>query len=201
MWTLTKRGGLLSYSDTWDAWGKFSRQVKRRYPRALFVAVPELHKNGTYHLHVATNLWMHAQSLRLMWHRALTGERLTEILQGENAPGNVDARARRSSSPRMLGRYIAKYMTKSVDQVVPPRGTKRYDVSRGIRKPRVWRTTVPRATVLSGVMHHVRKQFEAEGYVCSGWYECVVMGRRCVWFEAVNAILERAAYMELTGKT
>ncbi len=137
MLTLTKRGGFPDLDSMWKAWGAFARRMKRSNPDFQAVAVPELHKNGTYHMHVALNRFYNVNVMRFHWHRTLGAEK---ILRGEESPGNLDIRKRQFPRGR-LGRYLSKYMTKEI--AYQQAGRKRFASTGDIQKPRLIRWYLP----------------------------------------------------------
>jgi hypothetical protein len=123
--TLTKRGGMLSYQECWDAVASMRRQVEKHYPGVAFLAVPERHlgdgaNHGTYHVHCIMVFPAGVQPIysvfHRLWKRALGG---TGSETGVDAPGNVDfARTHAKDGTRytacQAARYLAKYVTKDV---------------------------------------------------------------------------------------
>lgn len=115
MLTLTKRGKFSSIDETWAAWRRFSRLMKKFYrEKWRYVVVPELHSDGeTYHLHVAIRGFFWAGIVRKIWQKALGG---TGYEHGEGTLGNIDLksfrRVRGAAGVRRIAGYIAKYVGK-----------------------------------------------------------------------------------------
>lgn len=180
--TLTTRGGIACLDQTWDLFAKFVRLVNWRFHRSnadgfQYVVVPELHKSGTYHLHLGLNVFYDVTVLRTLWHRCLTGRRLMTALRGEESPGNVDIKRARGSC-RALARYLAKYLGKTFDANIN-RGRRRYACSKGIRHPTLSRRTLPLS--MGGEMLMLRNMNEAEGWLVEHSCEPNIEGMRVLW--------------------
>ncbi len=141
MLTLTKRGKFENINDAWVAFHLFSRSMKRKFKaRWKFVCVPELHADGTYHMHVAVSGFWWVGILRRLWMRSLGG---TGYEQGADTPGNIDiksfVRVRRGGW--RVARYIAKYLGKGFSAL--DRGRRSYSCSSGLHPTRVTRWREP----------------------------------------------------------
>lgn len=141
MLTLTKRGKFQTIDEAWTAFEIFSKSMRRKFgARWRFVAVPELHKEGGWHMHVALNGYWWVGLLRRLWMRALGGKGNE---QGDATPGNIDiksfARVRRSGW--RIARYIAKYLGKGFSAL--DRGRRSYSASVGLHPDRVTRWREP----------------------------------------------------------
>jgi hypothetical protein len=141
MLTLTKRGKFESLDEVWAVFEKFSQSMRRLFgDRWRFVAVPELHKSGGYHMHVALNGFWWVGILRKLWMRALGG---TGREQGDETPGNIDIKsfARVRGAGWRIARYVAKYLGKGFSSL--DRGRRSYSSSRGLHPSRVTRWREP----------------------------------------------------------
>lgn len=96
------------------AWRLIWKRIKRRQgPRAKgYVKVIELTKNGWPHLHVAVDCGYVEQKQLSSWWRELTGSPVVDI--------------RAIHSTRSLSKYLAKYLTKSMDGLP---GRRRYSAT------------------------------------------------------------------------
>ncbi len=173
MLTLTKRGGFPTLDSMWKAWGAFAKRMKRTDPDFQAVAVPELHKNSTYHMHVALNRFYNVNVMRFHWHRTLGADR---ILRGEDSPGNLDIRKRQFPRGR-LARYLSKYMTKEVS--MQQAGRKRYASTGNIKKPMIVKRYLPLGAVS---WLHAQKFIEQ------------VVGKRVVTMNEINSAIEETWY-------
>jgi hypothetical protein len=137
MLTLTKRGKFQSVDDAWAAWKALSRLARKFWgTRWQFVVVPESHREGGFHLHVALCGYFDAGMLRRMWYRALGGSGRES---GTDTPGNIDITGDRAGarSRTRIASYLAKYLGKDVGTVL--RGRRALASSRGISPPRIVR--------------------------------------------------------------
>jgi hypothetical protein len=136
--TLTKRDGIADLDKVWELWTAFELLVKRRFKGRSFryVVVPELHANGTWHLHVAVVGFWNVITLRSLWHRVLTGGKHDVTLYGQDAPGNVDItnparyRKRHTNLTAACANYIACYVGKGLS--VAQLGRKTFASCKGI---------------------------------------------------------------------
>jgi hypothetical protein len=119
---------------------RWARSVRVADPDFEYVVVVERHQSGFLHLHAAVRLSgaVKYNHLRRLWHSALLleeGVRVTRMLTGAAAPGNIDVSTTRrggeslGASARRMARYIAKYLAKDC---VTEFGRKAYSSSRGI---------------------------------------------------------------------
>lgn len=112
--TLTKRESdpaLFWSLDDWSpAWAKFVRLCKKAGIDLQYVAVPERHKKGNYHLHVAINAKVNIKLIRQLWWACCGGR----------GQGNVDVSYKHhmTATARVAGiaRYLSKYLTKQFGQ-------------------------------------------------------------------------------------
>jgi hypothetical protein len=108
--TLTRREkepALFWTLDQWAAaWSRFVLQSKRAGIELQYVAIPERHKKGNYHLHVALCGRIHINTARRIWW----------AICGGHGQGNVDVRFRpnQAATERLAGlaKYLSKYLTK-----------------------------------------------------------------------------------------
>lgn len=141
MLTLTKRGKFQCIDDVWAAFERFSRMCRRFYgDKWKFVAVPELHKDGTYHMHVALRGFFWAGILRRFWSRALGG---TGNETGDSTLGNVHLKSfvRVRGCSQRVARYVAKYVGKGFSAL--DRGRRSYSCSTGLVPLRITRWREP----------------------------------------------------------
>jgi hypothetical protein len=186
LYTLTTRGGIASYAEAWDLWGQFERFCSRRFVDFKCVVVLERHtgggpNHGTFHIHFCTNRQFPVQSMRLWWHRILTGRPLTTALLGDMSPGNI--RADYFPHRAKLGRYLAKYLTKTFleELATPSIRVKRFASSKRIGEP-----TRVRSRMSARCGEHVyrlRCTAEAAGFVVEGFFEGTIAGRSFVWMQ------------------
>jgi hypothetical protein len=138
--TLTKRGKFESIDDAWCAFKEFSRLMGLRFgAKWRYVVVPELHADGeTYHLHVGIRGFFMAETVRLLWQKALGGKGNE---RGEQTLGNVDLKnfkgGNRVTRVRRIAGYIAKYIGKGFTTC--NRGRRLFASSRGLDPHRVVR--------------------------------------------------------------
>lgn len=114
--TLTSRQLLTDYDQTTATWKRFLRVLEGVDVTLMYVAVPELHKNGEhFHIHAAINSHVRVEILRRCWQIALGGK---GDERGQEALGNVDMKSSirrgQSKSKQAVGvaKYISKYITK-----------------------------------------------------------------------------------------
>jgi len=102
-----------------EDWRLFTRRMKRRFPGAAFVRVPERHKKGDIHFHAAifglpTDLPCDMQKKGKYWihncEKNKQCERKTRDLATAWKKGYVDLQKTRKADS--IGAYIAKYLTK-----------------------------------------------------------------------------------------
>lgn len=132
LYTFTKRGKFESLDAAWLAWKEFLRLMGLRFPgRAwVYVAVPEQHADGTWHIHAGVPGFWDIAAVRVVWIRALGGARAAT--HGPDCPGNVDVKYKGWNGrlgARRLSRYIAKYVGKGFGAV--DAGRKLFSSSKG----------------------------------------------------------------------
>lgn len=112
--TLTRRecdASMFWSLDDWaNAWARFCRLCNRAGYGFDYVAIPEHHKKGNYHLHVALNARCNINLVRSLWWACCGGR----------GQGNVDISYKKhlTSTSRLAGiaRYLTKYLTKQFGQ-------------------------------------------------------------------------------------
>lgn len=138
--TLTKRGKFDSIDAFWVVWKRFCRLCEIRFKNWKFVVVPEQHKDGTYHAHVALQGYYSIEALRICWYKAL-GAKGNE--RGEDTPGSVNIKRfhkpRRGGSGASCVRAIASYISKYVGKGfgASSRGRRLFAAARGLHPNRV----------------------------------------------------------------
>jgi hypothetical protein len=182
IFTLTKRGRIESIPEAWKLWGKFERLASMRFKGFQTIVVIEPHERDGFHIHFVANRFFDVSSMRLWWHRILTGERLRTIKRGEESPGNVDVD--RPHSGEKIAKYLGKYLGKSFREITGR--LKRYACSKGIRKATIVPSRMPRS--LGAEVFHLRSILESQGFYRQlRVFETMVMGRRFIWMEAIKS--------------
>jgi hypothetical protein len=135
LWTLTYRGAQRSHEILYSHWEQFVTQVRKIYPDFAALAVPELHTGkrggtganlGGFHVHFAVAGFYEVNILRRIWWN------IVGIKQG-----NVDVKwTAGQSSSRGVGRYLAKYISKSFEDSPRILGRHRYWCSRSLTVPK-----------------------------------------------------------------
>jgi hypothetical protein len=179
IFTLTKRGRIESYAEAWALWSKFEQACSRRFANFKAVAVVEPHTLNGFHVHFVVNRYFDVSSMRLWWHRILSGNhKLRGILRGADSPGNVEAG--KPHGTRKIAKYLAKYLGKSFEGLQAVR-IKRYAASKGIRPATVVRTRMPSSS--GAEVYHLRRRVEADGWKVEAIFEGSVMGRPLIWMQ------------------
>lgn len=128
----------MSVDDLLGCWQRFVRLMKQAGFGFEYVCVPERHPKNPehFHLHAAYRGRTPFGVMRRLWHIALEarhGRRITKILRGGDAPGNIDVQPIKSGSHvkrcRKIARYISKYITKDL---IAEFNRRRYWPSKGI---------------------------------------------------------------------
>jgi hypothetical protein len=108
----TAETGFMTIGQIVTAWDGFNRLLKKAGSQIEYVAVPERHEKGNYHIHAAICGYANVKLLRRCWLAALKGYGRT---------GNVDIARRSDISPierrARLAKYVSKYITKAFDVV------------------------------------------------------------------------------------
>ncbi len=113
MLTITYRGCMTDFNKLWRDFKLLLRNLKKRNIKFDYVAVPERHKHGGYHLHIALKGFIMIQIVREEWYH------ITRREDGKTG-GNVDITTPRNKklwAPINLASYLAKYVTKAMDCV------------------------------------------------------------------------------------
>jgi hypothetical protein len=135
--TFTTRETLSLDQLLW-VWQHFTRSMRLAGQEFEYVAVPEPHPTNPdhLHLHVAYRGRTPFGMMRRFWHialEALHGRRVTCILRGKEAPGNIDVQPVKSRDSirriRKIARYVSKYITKDL---ISEFNRRRYWPSKGI---------------------------------------------------------------------
>lgn len=127
LWTLSYRGPHSDLALVYADLAKFIRIVRETFPEFAVLAVPELHlgggpNHGGIHIHFGLRGFYDVRVLRAAWWKVV----------GEGQ-GNVDAQGPRGNiSPRSIGNYLAKYISKSFENSPTEFGQHRYWKSRGL---------------------------------------------------------------------
>jgi hypothetical protein len=179
IWTLTARGRIATYREAWALWSQFEQACSRRFANFQCVAVVEPHAQEGYHVHFVTNRFFDVSSMRLWWHRILTGKKLKGILRGEESPGNIQVG--KPHGTRKIAKYLSKYLGKSFEALQSVR-IKRYAASKGIREPTRVQSRMPCS--LGAEVYQLRRLAEADGWRVEAIFEGAIMGRRLIWMQA-----------------
>jgi hypothetical protein len=180
IFTLTKRGRIATMREAWRLWGKFERMASMRFEGFQTIVVIEPHIELGFHIHFVANRYFDVSSMRLWWHRILTGERLKGVMYGADSPGYVDVG--RPHRGEKIAKYLGKYIGKSFAELTGR--LKRYACSKGIRKPVVVSSRMPRS--MGAEVYHLRSMLRAQGFRNFSIFETGVMGRRFIWMEGAK---------------
>jgi hypothetical protein len=178
IFTLTQRNLIPTYAQAWALWSRFEQACSKRFENFKCVAVVEPHKDGGYHIHFVCNRYFDVSSMRLWWHRILTGRPLKGILRGDESPGNIQAG--NPHGTRKIAKYLSKYLGKSFEAIQSIR-IKRYAASKGIREPVITRSRMPSS--VGGEVYRLRCRAEADGWKVEAVFEGSVMGRALIWMQ------------------
>jgi hypothetical protein len=127
LWTLTYRGAVTSRAVVTRHWKRWQRLVREVLPEFECLSVLEFHKgggvnDGGIHIHFAVNQFMPVEVFRAAWWR-IVGE----------GRGNVDIQRRGGpESPKAVGGYLSKYVSKDFDDLPRDFGQHRYFRSKGL---------------------------------------------------------------------
>lgn len=110
---------ILSRDEFLKVWEIFRRRMEKNDKSFSYVAVPELQKNGMFHMHVGIHGYANIDTVRTAWQKALNkflGRALT-LLQGEDSPGTVNMKwshryGDTATSAQRIASYISKYISK-----------------------------------------------------------------------------------------
>jgi hypothetical protein len=125
MVTLTFRGAMMDKERLKTCFDQFRRRVAR-VEGFQYVAVPERHKSGGWHLHIAVHGRANVRVMRAIWW-SIVGR----------AMGNIHARSpyKEKGLRHMLAGYLSKYIVKGFED--HKLNEKRYWTSKGITVPDV----------------------------------------------------------------
>ncbi len=131
MITLTKRGKFETPDDAYAAFRRFN-DIIRKFPsmEMQYVAVPEQHADGMWHIHVAVAGRYDVTRLRTFWYRALGG---VGNERGEDSPGSINIRYffQKRKAAYAVASYMSKYMAKSIEAIGP--GKRAFWASPGLK--------------------------------------------------------------------
>jgi len=106
------------YKYIWKVWAKFRTYLKRKLKENIsYICVLELHKSGLPHLHVLVNKFIPQAWISNAW-SAVGGGKIVFIEKVKDT--------------KHIGYYLSKYLTKSVDTILPKR-LRRITTSRDIK--------------------------------------------------------------------
>ena len=112
----------MAYDDVLKAWDYFRRMAVRADKNFHYVAVPELQKNGQWHIHAGLCGYQNVNHFRKMWQTALNKvlKRSQSLIHGKDSPGAFNFPPRRYEGSKVnkgkrIARYISKYIGKSLD--------------------------------------------------------------------------------------
>lgn len=181
--TIRKWDGVaLDYETVLKAWDLFRRMAVRWDPTFAYVAAPEEHKKGGYHIHAGIHGYVNINIIRRMWQSALNRVmgRAQSLIHGEDSPGTVNISHRPIRGDQMkrsckVASYIAKYLGKSLEVEF---NRKRYFHTKGIKltpAQRLWLEAEDRESALVEVI---------ERYGLRDWFEVEFWRRdgQSVWF-------------------
>jgi hypothetical protein len=114
-------GVALEYETVLKAWDYFRRMALRWDKTFRYVAAPELHKAGGYHIHAGVHGFVNVNILRRMWQSALNKVfgRAQSLVHGVESPGTVNVTKKLNGATlqkaKNIARYIAKYIGKALE--------------------------------------------------------------------------------------
>jgi len=127
--TLTYRGAQSDLALLKAHFHVFRKSLARANARLSYVAVPERHKSGGLHLHLAVAGYLPVVTVRRLWRSAIAAQGFT---------GNVDISYNRglqgAGVTERLSGYISKYVSKALEEE-RPKGSRSYWSSMGIEIP------------------------------------------------------------------
>lgn len=140
LWTITKRGGIQSYSEALSVIARFKRAVLKLYPDLKAVFVPELHtgggvNDGTWHIHFSVRGFLDVNQLRPIVYRIF----------GKDADGkpngqiNVSDQQARLKSAEQIASYICAYITKNIRSESRAKHQRYYFITRNTALPNLRR--------------------------------------------------------------
>jgi len=185
LFTLTKRGRIPTWSEAWRLWKLFEQMCSRRFRKFDYVVTIEPHQIDGWHIHFCVQGYVHINTMRLFWHRVLLDQpRMTDFLRGEDSPGNVKM-SDRVGGYKKIGKYLAKYLSKTFEELRGEGRVKRFASSKGIESPNIQRWFMP--SCAGGEVFFLRRRIEAMGYKITGMFEACVRGNvPMIWIQAVT---------------
>jgi hypothetical protein len=183
MFTLTKRGRIATWCEAWRLWKLFEQMCSRRFRKFNYVVTIEPHQVDGWHIHFVVRGYHHINTLRLFWHRVLLGQpRMLAFKRGDMSPGNVKM-SDCGGGHKKLGNYLAKYLSKTFEELRDDGRVKRFASSKGIEQPRVERSFLPSCG--GAEVFVLRKLLEEEGWKITGMFESVLAGEvPMIWLQA-----------------
>ena len=193
--TLTYRGVMDDRQKLQRDFQAFRRLLKRGWGRGAnkakgvedwqYLAVPECHENGGYHIHIAIKGWQRISFLRAAWFKALGG---TGKEEGEETPGNIDVtspkKARwgtqfREWKTSRLAAYIVKYLEKTFDENTSEK--KRFWHSKEIALPKKERFILGATDFVSAIKEAMGVLFFNYGFDIDFSRSWVTTSGDCLW--------------------
>ena len=125
MWTLTYAGeGCHDRDQLVRDMEEWAREMKRRLPRLIWLAVPELHPGGHgWHVHAAVSEYVHFSAFNVTWPHGRTES--PRGPDGKKLAGRVDA--------NVTAAYLSKYVAKSLGEGRTHLGQHRYFRPKGVQ--------------------------------------------------------------------
>lgn len=134
--TIRNTGELMPYDMVLKAWDLFRRMAEKWDKSFKYLATPERHKSGQFHIHAGVHGFVNVKILTRMWQSALNRvlKRDQSLIHGPDSPGTVNiphkplrgSQGRRSTK---VASYISKYIGKDMDVAM---NRKKYFHSYGI---------------------------------------------------------------------
>jgi len=183
LFTLTKRDRIPTWDEAWRLWKLFEQMCSRRFRKFDYVVTIEPHQIDGWHIHFCVRGYFHLNTMRLFWHRVLLGQpRMLEFLRGDMSPGNVKM-SERCGGQKKIGKYLAKYLSKTFSELRGEGRVKRFASSKGIETPTLKRSWMP--SCAGGEVFFLRRRIEAMGYKITGMFESCVRGNvPMIWIQA-----------------
>lgn len=165
LWTLTYKG---EGQHDWDAMvddvREFQRRFKEQYPDMAYVIVPEWHPGGHgIHLHMGVGRFIPWQVMLFLWTDGGSHPLAGTVKAPKTVKGKID--------PEHCARYLAKYVTKTLNDAVARRGAKRFYRPHGHVVTLVrWRfTTELRAYTFALLFFGGELPYEWDSRLAEGW--------------------------------
>jgi len=119
--TIRNTGELMPYDMVLKAWDLFRRMAEKWDKSFKYLATPERHKSGQFHIHAGVHGFVNVKILTRMWQSALNRvlKRDQSLIHGPDSPGTVNiphkplrgSQGRRSTK---VASYISKYIGKDM---------------------------------------------------------------------------------------